>query len=137
MSGADGKNGSVDRPAPNPVSLTGKQRRALRGLGHALKPVVQIGAKGVSPPVVQAAVDALDRHELIKVTTLPDGPLDRKAAPAALAEATGAHVAQVIGRTALLYRRRFESPEVVIPGPIEEAPRPAEDAETAPETATP
>lgn len=40
----------------NPPVLTGKQRHHLRGLGHALKPIVQIGKSGIDDGVV-AAVD--------------------------------------------------------------------------------
>ncbi len=122
--GPDPREGTTPPPARNPVALTGMQRRALRGLGHHLKPVVQIGKGGVTEGVVGAARDALERHELIKVTVLPESPDDRKTAPQMLADATGAHVAQILGRTSLLYRRRHDDPAIALPGPFEEAPRP-------------
>lgn len=129
---SDQQPGGGSAPPPrNPVALTGAQRRHLRGLGHHLKPVIQIGAKGITEGLVQATREALERHELIKVSTLPEGPLDRKQAPQALADATGAHVAQILGRTSLLYRRRCEDPIIELPGPVEEAPRP--DGEETPE----
>lgn len=108
-------------PQPNPVALTGAQRRALRGLGHHLKPILQIGKAGITDAVVKATAEALDRHELIKISTLRDGPLTHKEAPKLLAARAGAHVAQVIGRTALLYRRRHKDPQVDLPGEFTEA----------------
>lgn len=110
-------------PAPNPVSLTGAQRRTLRGLGHHLKATVQIGNKGITPGLVAATMAALADHELIKISTNSEAPVDRKTGPRELAAACGAHVAQVIGRTALLYRRRFDDPVIELPGVILEAAR--------------
>jgi RNA-binding protein len=92
--------------------VTGKQRRHLRALGHHLDPVVQIGHEGVSDALVKAAVQQLEAHELIKVR-IGDG--DRHEAADLLAEKTGAEVAQVLGRTALLYRRRKDKPEIELP----------------------
>jgi RNA-binding protein len=114
----------------NPVRLTGLQRRTLRGLGHHLKPVIQVGKAGVTEGLINATRDALERHELIKVTVLAEAPLDRKEAPEVLAEATGAHVAQILGRTSLLYRRRFDDPTIALPGPLEIAKRPPGAEET-------
>ena len=89
--------------------LNGKQRRSLRALGHHLKVVVQVGAQGVTEQVIDATVEALKDHELIKVK-IAEGPLDRHETSAALAEATHAQLAQLIGRTALLFRaRKLES----------------------------
>lgn len=87
------------------AALTGRQRRQLRALGHHLKVVVQIGAQGITEQVVAAAEAALKDHELIKVK-IGDGPADRHEASAALAVATHSELAQLLGRTALLFRQR-------------------------------
>ena len=108
-------------PILNPLALTGAQRRVLRGLGHSLKPIVRIGRQGLSDGVIGATTTALKDHELIKISVGPDCPLPRKEAPHALGGRTGSHVAQIIGRTALLYRRRFKEPEIKLPGAITEA----------------
>ena len=112
-------------PAPSPATLTGAQRRALRGLGHHLSPVVQLGKAGVTEGLVEATNVALLQHELIKISIGRESPVDRKTAPDELARATGAHVAQVIGYTALLYRRRLEAPTIVLPGPAAPVKSPA------------
>jgi RNA-binding protein len=94
--------------------LTGKQKRHLRGLGHGLKPVILIGKKEVDQALVTETEAALACHELIKVKVLENCPLDRHEAAEALSEATGSDVAQVLGKTFLLYRSA-EKPVIVLP----------------------
>ena len=48
-------------------SLKGFQKRFLRGLAHALKPLVFVGQKGFTQSLVDAIDDALGHHELVKV----------------------------------------------------------------------
>ena len=96
-------------------ALTGKQRRHLRALGHHLNAVLQVGHEGLSDAVVTQADAQLDAHELIKIKVSENAPQDRRETADALAARCGAHVAQVLGRTALLYRRRKEKPEIVLP----------------------
>jgi RNA-binding protein len=95
--------------------LTGKQRRYLRSLGHHLEPVVQVGHEGVSEAVVRQTDQQLEVHELIKVRIGEAAPEHRHDSATALAEKTGAVVAQVLGRTALLYRPRKDKPQIVLP----------------------
>jgi RNA-binding protein len=84
--------------------LTGKQVRFLRGLGHHLQPVVMIGREALSDRVLAAVETALDDHELIKIKLQEGCLLDRHDAATGLAERTGAAVAQILGRTILLFR---------------------------------
>ncbi len=86
------------------LKLTGKQARYLRGLGHKFKPVVMIGKQELSADVIAAVNDALETHELIKVK-LQEGCLtNRRTIAEQLAELTNSAVAQVLGKTILLYR---------------------------------
>ncbi|NOY13211.1 MAG: ribosome assembly RNA-binding protein YhbY [Deltaproteobacteria bacterium] len=95
------------------MKLTGKQARYLRGLGHHLKPVVFIGKEEVN--VLAAVEEALNAHELIKVK-LQDGCLsDRKEVAGELAERSAAAIAQILGRTILLYRPNKEQ-KILLPG---------------------
>ena len=57
--------------------LTGKQRRYLRGLGHELKVVVQVGKGGIDDGVIAAVDQALTDHELIKLKVGDNANLDR------------------------------------------------------------
>ena len=95
--------------------LTGKQRRHLRALGQRLTATLNVGHEGVSDAVVAQADAQLEAHELIKVRMSDNTPADRHETAEDLAARTRAHLAQVIGRTALLYRRRKEEPVIVLP----------------------
>jgi RNA-binding protein len=97
------------------TELTGRQRRHLRALGQKLTATLHVGQEGVSDAVVQQADVQLEAHELIKVRVGDNAPEDRHATAEDLARRTGAHLAQVLGRTALLYRRRQEEPKVILP----------------------
>ena len=89
------------------MPLTGKQRRELRALGHHLEPVVIVGQSGVSEGIIGAVNQALQDHELIKVK-LNEGPDERHDAAEKLAEGSGAHLVQLLGRTVLLFKKRDE-----------------------------
>ena len=96
-------------------ALSGKQRRHLRALGHHLQPVLQVGHEGITEAVVREADRQLETHELIKVRIGESSPQDRHEGAELLAQRTGSQVAQVLGRTALLYRPRKDKPEIVLP----------------------
>ena len=85
-------------------------RRALRAAGHHLAPVVQVGKEGVSPAVLAQLDAALLAHELVKVKIGGEGPQGRIEAAAALGGLPGVHLAQLLGRTVLAYRRHPERP---------------------------
>lgn len=95
--------------------IAGKQRRYLRALGQRLTPLLHIGHEGVSDAVVRQADTLLEAHELIKVRVSENAPESRHDVAAALAARTNAELAQVLGRTALLYRARKEEPTIVLP----------------------
>ncbi|MDY0000982.1 MAG: ribosome assembly RNA-binding protein YhbY [Polyangia bacterium] len=101
---------------------SGKQRRYLRALAHDLKPVVQLGLKGLTESVL-AQIDAqLEHHELIKVrlgSECPDGP---DSVTAALADpgdderpGLRAEVVQAVGHVLVVYRPRKEKPSISLP----------------------
>ena len=95
--------------------LTGKQRRHLRALGQALTATVQVGHDGVTDALVAQVAAQLDALELVKVRVSENAPENRHDTAEALARRTNAHLAQVLGRTALLYRTRKEAPSIVLP----------------------
>ncbi len=85
--------------------LTGKQKRYLRGIGHDLKAVIMVGKNEISEKLTGETDAALAAHELIKVKILESCTMDRHEVAEILAKACGADVAQVLGRTLLLYRK--------------------------------
>ncbi len=97
------------------MTLTGKQRRFLRGRGHHLSAIAQIGKEGLSPSFVLGVDQALEDHELIKVRLGQNALLDRHDAAASLADQTSSEVAQVIGGTILLFRAHPDKPRIKLP----------------------
>ena len=95
--------------------LTTKQRQYLKGLAHALSPVVRVGKGGVTESLVAETRKSLDAHELIKVRIESDDGDERRTLAESLAAAAGAHVAGTIGKIAILYRERDEEPTIKLP----------------------
>ena len=106
--------------------MTGKQKTYLRGLAHHLKPVVQIGGKGLTPSVLEQISAQLVRHELIKVKLGQDVPISKKEAGEAVAKACDATIAQIIGRNLVVYRERDEKPSIRLPSAAPAEPQDAE-----------
>ena len=103
-------------------------RRKLRAAGHHLSPVVQVGKEGVTAPVLRQLDRALLDHELVKVKIGTESPEDRfETADALLSGVPGAALAQILGRTMLLYRRHPKKPrfEPLPASPDEGKPPPA------------
>ena len=96
------------------MKLTGKQNRYLRGLGHKLSAVVYVGKEEVNESVIKATEEALETHELIKVKIQEGCFSDRKVVAEELSTATGSAVAQILGKTILLYRPS-KDPQIRLP----------------------
>jgi len=109
------EDASPDEPgaAREAPTLEGFQRKALRARAHALSPVAQVGAAGVTERVVAAVDAALRDHELVKVRMLQ--PPDKRAMADALARATGAALCGLVGHTAILYRPDPDEPRILPP----------------------
>ncbi len=97
------------------MALTSRHRRYLKGLAHALEPVVRVGQRGVTPAVVKETKTALEAHELIKVRIDGDDSGSRRTLAEALAQAAEAEIAGTIGKLAILYRPRPEKPRIKLP----------------------
>jgi RNA-binding protein len=97
------------------MAISSKQRQFLRGLAHALEPIVRVGRGGVSPAVLEETKRSLAAHELIKVRIENDDSSQRAAIAGELARACDAEVAGTIGKLAILYRARDEDPEIELP----------------------
>jgi RNA-binding protein len=98
--------------------LRGADRRYLRSLGTALRPVVVVGKNGMSDAVVAKLRAELDAHELIKVRLAGEDREEREALSHELASASSSEWVGRIGGVALLYRanpdparRRIELPK--------------------------
>jgi RNA-binding protein len=99
------------------MALTERQLRFLRGKAHPLRPVVMLGAKGLTDNVVAETVQALRDHELIKVRVRADGRGQRDALLAALVARAECTLVTRIGHVAVLYRPAAPLPRLVLPDP--------------------
>jgi RNA-binding protein len=97
-------------PKKRALMPSSKLRRALRGHGHHLSPIVQIGKGGASAGVLKQVEQALADHELVKVKVDADSPDDRFAAADELAALPGVNVVQILGRAILIYKRHPQKP---------------------------
>jgi RNA-binding protein len=97
------------------MKLNEKQRRHLRGLGHALKPIIFIGKAGASDTVIAETARALSDHELIKVRVTGMERDARDEALDSLASRTTSELVGRIGHTAVLYRRNREKTRILLP----------------------
>jgi RNA-binding protein len=86
------------------MTMTGKDRAALRGEAHHLVAAVHIGHQGLTESVIATIDDALRTRELVKIQLAKTTDETPKVAAGHLAEATKSEVVQVIGRTVTLYR---------------------------------
>ncbi|MCY4426293.1 MAG: YhbY family RNA-binding protein [Halieaceae bacterium] len=83
-------------------------RRQLRAIGHRLRPVVTVAARGLSDAVMQELERALDDHELIKVKLPAGARRTRQAMAAELCGKSGAELLQSVGNVILILRRSAE-----------------------------
>ena len=97
------------------MTLSEKQKKYLRRLGHPLSPVVMLGNAGLTPGVVKELERALADHELVKVSARVGERSVRDAALDDLATQTSSEIVQRIGNVGLFYRRSAKMPKVLLP----------------------
>jgi RNA-binding protein len=91
------------------MPLTSRQRADLRAEAHHLAAAVHVGHQGLTPALQQSLDDTLRTHELVKIAFTKSADVTVKESARELADAVGAEVVQVIGRTITLYR---ENPDL-------------------------
>ena len=97
-------------PKKRSLMPSGKLRQTLRGYGHALSVIVQVGKSGLTHGLVRQVNEALAIHELIKLKVGSESPVDRFQVAERLAAEPGVEVVQILGRMVLLYKRHPQEP---------------------------
>jgi RNA-binding protein len=87
--------------------LKGSQRKYLRSQAHHLKPLVIIGAKGLTGQLMGSVDLALKDHELIKVK-FGEFKEAKKEISEEIAQATKSELIGLIGNIAIFYRQNPE-----------------------------
>lgn len=97
------------------MPLSNSQRRYLRGLAHALHPVVMIGDKGLTPAVQKELELALLTHELVKVRINAPDRETRDGWAQTMLQDAGAESVQQIGHVLTLFRANRDDPKLALP----------------------
>src|SRR4051794_22822669 len=92
------------------MTLSSKERAALRAEAHHLHPLVHVGHHGLTDALRQTLDDALRTHELVKVALAKSTDVSAKAAAPQLADQLCADAVPTIARTRTLYRANPELP---------------------------
>ena len=85
--------------------MTTKQRAILRRMASSLEPILQIGKDGISDNSIKQVWDALEAHELIKLSVNTNSDYSAREACDEICERTHAEPVQVIGRRFVIYRQ--------------------------------
>jgi RNA-binding protein len=96
------------------MTLTNRQKQYLKGLAHPLKPLVQLGANGLTEGVIAEIESALGHHELIKVKVPSDDRDEKALIMDAIVGETKSHKVQTIGHTLVIYKASKE-PVIKLP----------------------
>ena len=97
------------------MEFTSKQRSYLKGLASAEDAIFQIGKSAITPAMVQAVDDAIEKRELIKLSVLKNCMDDPRELAEIMAERTHSNVVIVIGKKSVLYRPNKKNPKIVLP----------------------
>jgi RNA-binding protein len=97
------------------MQLSDKQLRFLRGRAHALKPVIQVGNKGLTAGVLAETRRALADHELIKLRFQGVERLTRDALLADLVRDTASALVTRIGHVAVLFKANAKLSKFPLP----------------------
>jgi RNA-binding protein len=85
-------------------ALTAPELRSLRAKAHHLRPVVAVGAHGLTPAVLHEIDVALKAHELIKIRVFSDVRSDRDALLAKICSELACAPVQHLGKLLIVWR---------------------------------
>ena len=92
--------------------MTSKERAYLKGLAMNMDPIINIGKGSVTPELVAAVDEAIEKRELIKLGVLKNCMDDPKVIAEMIAGRTNSQVVQVIGKKIVLYRANKKNPKI-------------------------
>lgn len=95
--------------------MTSKQRSYLKGLAMNLDPVFQVGKNSVTPEIITAISENLEKHELTKIAVLKNCEDDPREIAEMVAERTRSTIVQIIGKKIVLYKQNHDKPKIILP----------------------
>jgi len=93
--------------------MNSKQRAYLKSLASTMNPIFQVGS--LTPEIVTAIDEALEKRELVKVSVLRNCIDDPRIIAEAIGERTHSEVVQVIGKKMIFYRPSKKDPKIELP----------------------
>ena len=99
------------------TTLASNQIRHLRAKAHALKPVVMLGANGLTANVLAEINGALDHHELIKVKVVAEDREQKAEFVETICAELQATKVQVLGHNLTLFRAKKKKSNYPLPKP--------------------
>ncbi len=94
------------------ITLTTRQRAALRSMAMTTPAIFQIGKGGISEEMIRQIDAALEARELIKIHALDSCGMEAKEAAQYLSDCTDAVVVQVVGSKLTLFRPSQNKPKI-------------------------
>ena len=98
------------------MNLTSKQRAYLGSQASTMNPIFQIGKASLTPEIITALDEALEKRELIKISVLKNCIDDPREIADVISERTHSVVVKVFGKKIILFRQakkntKYELPE--------------------------
>jgi len=95
--------------------MTSKQRAYLMSQASALNPIFQIGKASLTPEIITALDEALEKRELIKVSVLKNCIDDPHEIAEVIGERTHSIVVKVIGKKMIFFRQAKKNSKYNLP----------------------
>ena len=95
--------------------MTSKQRAYLMSQASAMDPIFQIGKASLTPEIITALDEALEKRELIKVSVLKNCIDDPREIAAVIGERTRSEVIKVIGKKMIFFRQAKKNTKYNLP----------------------
>lgn len=97
------------------MTLTSKQRAYLGGQASTMDAIFQIGKSSLTPELINALDEALEKRELIKISVLKNCIDDPREIAEVVAGRTHAEVVKVIGKKIILFRQAKKNSKYDLP----------------------
>lgn len=97
------------------MAMTSKQRAYLKSLASNITPIFQVGKASLTPEIITAVDEALEKRELVKISVLKNCFDDPNELANTIAERTQSQVVHVIGKKIVLYRPAKKNPKIQLP----------------------
>lgn len=87
------------------MELTSKQRAFLKSKAQVIDPIFQVGKSSITPEIISAIEEAINKRELIKISVLKNCLDDPREIAEIIAERTRSMVVTVIGKKIILFKQ--------------------------------